>query len=346
MMKDLLLVTGGAGFIGSQFIRSLLADAGTETCIVNLDALTYAADLANLAPVAADARYHFVHGDVRDAALLARLFADFPFTAVVHFAAESHVDRSISAAAQFAATNVVGTQSLLDAACAAWRQADGSMLPGRRFLQISTDEVYGPAAGGCSFREDAALAPCNPYAASKAAADLLGLAAWRTHGLPVMISRCVNNFGPGQHAEKLIPRMIRCALAGEALPVYGDGSARRDWLHAADHCSALRGLLVFGKPGEIYHIAAHDEYSVLSVVEQLLAQPVLAGGRIAFVADRPAHDMRYALDDGKLRRLLGWQPRHALADELPALVAWYQEKFRHGADAAFAAAPLFPPAQR
>lgn len=325
MMRS-LLVTGGAGFIGSQFIRALLADKARDCHVVNFDALTYAADRNNLCDAALDRRYTFIHGDIRDAALLARVFAAQRIDTVVHFAAESHVDRSIAAAADFASTNVFGTQCLLDAALHAWRLPRGGMLPEARFLHISTDEVYGPAAPGQSFREDAPLRPRNPYAASKAGADLLALAAWQTHCLPLLISRCVNNYGPGQHQEKLIPRLICHARAGLALPIYGDGSARRDWLHVADHCDALLRLLGGGRLGEVYHVAAHAEYSVLEIVSLLRAQPALAQAEIAFVPDRPAHDPRYALDDAKLRRELAWRPKHNLPAALPSVVAWYLAK--------------------
>jgi dTDP-glucose 4,6-dehydratase len=312
-----LLITGGCGFIGSNFIRWMLAR--TPVSIVNLDALTYAGNLDNLAGLEPDAarRHRFVRGDVADGALVGSLMAD-GVDAVVHFAAESHVDRSIEDASAFIRTNVAGTQTLLDAARAAGVG---------RFVQVSTDEVYGALAldSPDRFVETTPLAPRSPYAASKAAADLLARAAFVTHGLPVIVTRCSNNYGPYQFPEKFLPQMILNALDGTPLPIYGDGLYVRDWLHVEDHCAALQAVLERGEPGAIYNIGGNAERANIDVaraVLRLTGRPELLLTR---VADRPAHDRRYAIDASRLHRELGWTPAWSFDRGLEATVAWYRD---------------------
>ncbi len=324
-----ILVTGGCGFIGSNFIRHLLANHPADE-VVNLDLLTYAGNPANLADVQADyaGRYRLIRGDICDAELVAPLVAEAE--AVAHFAAESHVDRSIRDAGAFVRTNVLGTQTLLQAALAAWG-GDAS----RRFLYVSTDEVYGALAldDPRRFREDWPLDPKSPYSASKAGGDLLARAYHHTHGLPVLVSRCSNNYGPFQFPEKLIPLMILNALAGRELPVYGDGLYVRDWLHVEDHCRAADLILRAGRPGEVYNIGGGNERSNLDLLHALLELVAQRTGRdigqlrglIRHVKDRPGHDRRYAIDAGKLGAELGWSPRVGLDQGLAATVAWYLE---------------------
>jgi dTDP-glucose 4,6-dehydratase len=309
-----VLVTGGAGFIGSNFVRHMLA-AGDDR-IVNLDLLTYAGNLENLAGLEDHPRYRFVRGDVRDRELVGRLLREHAVEAVVHFAAESHVDRSLDAPQAFLESNVLGTQVLLAAA----REAGVA-----RFVQVSTDEVYGSLGAEGRFREDSPLAPNSPYAASKAAADLVCRAYHRTYGFPVTITRCSNNYGPYQFPEKLIPLMIVNALAGKPLPVYGDGQNVRDWLFVADHCAALERVLRRGRPGEVYNVGGSNELKNLDLVKLLLTELGLGEELITFVPDRPGHDRRYAIDAGKIRAELGWEPAHGFADGLRATVRWYLE---------------------
>src|SRR6266851_5113031 len=308
----MLLVTGGAGFIGSNFVVSTLAQA--DEPIVTLDKLSYAGSLMNLSAVAGDARHVFVRGDICDRELVRGLLRKHKPRAIVHFAAESHVDRSITGPAEFVQTNVVGTWTLLEEARAYWSEDTF------RFLHISTDEVYGSLAPDESaFTEERPFAPNSPYAASKAAADHLVRAYFHTYGLPVLTTNCSNNYGPHQYPEKLIPLMIRNALAGKPLPVYGDGENVRDWLYVADHCEALRLVLEKGRLGETYNIGGTAERANLDVVKALCAALDEArprkGGRhadlIAFVKDRPGHDLRYAMDSSKIRRELGWQPKES-----------------------------------
>ncbi len=321
-----ILVTGGCGFIGSNFIRHLLTSHPADQ-VVNLDALTYAGNPENLAEVAAahPDRYRFVRGDIADSALVGRLMAGVE--AVAHFAAESHVDRSIEDAGQFVRTNVLGTQVLLAAALAAWG-------PGRgRFLHVSTDEVYGALAleDGRRFREDWPLAPRSPYSASKAAGDLLALAYHHTHGLPVVVTRCSNNYGPHQFPEKFIPLMIENALAGRELPVYGDGLYVRDWIHVNDHCRAADLVLREGRPGEVYNVGGNNELANLAVLDQVIGLVAARAGRdpaglrglVRHVQDRPGHDRRYAVDAGKIARELGFAPAEGFAAGLAATVDWY-----------------------
>jgi dTDP-glucose 4,6-dehydratase len=321
----MLLVTGGAGFIGSNFVLSTLALTGEP--IVNLDKLTYAGSLANLEPAQANPGHVFVKGDICDRELVRSLLARHRPRAIVHFAAESHVDRSIAGPAEFIQTNVVGTFSLLEEA-RTWQQQHRDF----RFLHVSTDEVYGSLAlDARPFTESTPFAPNSPYAASKAAADHLVRAYFHTYGLPTVTTNCSNNYGPRQFPEKLIPLVIRNALAGERLPVYGDGRNRRDWLYVDDHCEALRLALEKGVPGETYNIGGESERANLQVVQALCAALDRARPRksgryadlIGFVQDRPGHDLRYAMDIAKIRRALGWRPRESFESGLEKTVHWY-----------------------
>ena len=328
-----LLVTGGAGFIGSNFIRHLFAGR-TGLKVVNLDLLTYAGREENLADLAGHPGYQFVRGDVADRDLVAHLLAD-GVDAVVHFAAESHVDRSIGGADPFIHTNVVGTHCLVEAA----RRAG---VP--RFIQISSDEVYGPVPEGRQAGPDAPLSPSNPYAASKAAADLMVAAAWRTHGFPGIITRCTNNYGPWQHPEKFIPVLAMAALQGSEMPIYGDGLQVRDWIHVQDHCRVLEAILLRGEPGRTYTIAGHNSVRNLDMARRILDLAGQPGTAIRHVQDRPGHDRRYDLDDGVTRREFHWEPRISLSDGLTSTLNWYRshrdwwesltktsaEKRRHG----------------
>lgn len=321
-----LLVTGGAGFIGGLFVRQARADG---LRVVTLDKLTYAGDR----DVQGDSpHHHFVQGDIADRALVARLLAELQPDAVVNFAAETHVDRSIDGPDAFIATNVVGTLALLEATIAHWRDLDEASRARFRFLHVSTDEVYGSLAPPQRADEAARYAPGSPYAASKAASDHLVRAFGRTYGLPVLTSNGANTYGPRQFPEKLIPRVIARALAGASIELYGDGRHVRDWLHVDDHCRALRRVLGAGRVGETFNIGAHAERENLRVVEGICAlldarRPLPAGRRyaaqIAFVADRPGHDRRHAVDAGKLRRELGWQPEVDFDCGLAGTVDWY-----------------------
>ncbi len=320
-----LLVTGGAGFIGSHFVRHWLARHPRDR-LINLDALTYAGNLQNLRDVADNPRYRFVHGDICDRALLERLFAEEDIDRVVHFAAESHVDRSIHGPAAFIRTNVEGTLALLESVRAHW---DGDT--GRRFLHVSTDEVYGSLdTDAAPADETHACRPNSPYAASKAAADHLLRAWFETWGLPLLITRGANNYGPSQFAEKLIPRMILNALAGRPLPVYGDGLNVRDWLYVEDHCHAIEAVLQGGRPGETYNIGAGNAWRNIDIVRRICERldRLAPGPRpyhelITLVPDRPGHDRRYAIDCGKIRRELGWLPRHDFDSALETTLRWY-----------------------
>jgi dTDP-glucose 4,6-dehydratase len=332
----MLLVTGGAGFIGSNFVVSTLAH-GREP-IVTLDKLSYAGSLANLEAVRGDARHTFVRGDICDRELVRSLLAEHKPRAIVHFAAESHVDRSISGPAEFVQTNVVGTWTLLEEARAYCTE------PSFRFLHVSTDEVYGSlGADDPAFTEETPYAPNSPYAASKAAADHLVRAYFHTYGLPVLTTNCSNNYGPRQYPEKLIPLMLRNAVAGMPLPVYGDGGNVRDWLYVDDHCDALRLVLAKGKPGETYNVGGESERvnnDVVRLLCDLLDRIAPRKGRpyaelITYVKDRPGHDRRYAMDITKIRRELGWQPKESFESGLEKTVRWYLANMdRHFAHAA------------
>jgi dTDP-glucose 4,6-dehydratase len=323
----MLLVTGGAGFIGSNFVQSAIAATGEA--IVNLDKLTYAGNLRNLDSLRGDARHVFVQGDICDRPLLKRLLEQHRPRAIVHFAAESHVDRSISAPADFVQTNVVGTFCLLEEAKQYWKNGAEGFF---RFLHVSTDEVYGtlgPAEP--PFTESTPFAPNSPYAASKAAADHMVRAYHRTYGLPTLITNCSNNYGPYQFPEKMIPVMIRHALLARPLPVYGDGENRRDWLYVLDHCEAIRLVLERGRAGETYNIGGNCERAnnevVALICECLEEIEPCNAGRYAdlagYVKDRPGHDRRYAIDSSKITRELGWRPRESFESGLRKTVRWY-----------------------
>jgi len=310
-----LLVTGGAGFIGSAFVRQALQD-GQRAEILVLDLLTYAGNLENLAPVADLPSFQFSRGDIRDAGAVRDAFKSFRPEAVVHFAAESHVDRSIHSPAEFVSTNVSGTGVLLEAA-REW--------PVERFLHVSTDEVYGSIPAQLSADEEWPLGPSNPYSASKAGADLLVSAYAKTYALPVVITRASNNYGPYQFPEKLIPLMIANALADKPLPVYGDGRQVRDWLHVDDHCRALQAALSVGRVGEIYNIGGDCTLENIEVVRRVLGCCHKPASLIDYVPDRPGHDRRYALDWTKINRDTGWEPSVTFDSGLRETVRWFRD---------------------
>jgi dTDP-glucose 4,6-dehydratase len=309
-----LLITGGAGFIGSNFVRYILREH-PDWQVVNLDRLTYAGNLENLKDIRSDSRYRFILGDIADREPMDKLFSQ-GFDVVVNFAAESHVDRSILDASPFMRTNVQGPQVLLEGA----RQHRVKL-----FLQVSTDEVYGSLRAEGKFNEESPLLPSSPYSASKAAADLLCRAYQQTYGLPVIITRCSNNYGPYQFPEKLIPLTITNALEGKPIPVYGDGLNVRDWIHVEDHCCALDLVIQKGKQGEIYNIGADNERTNLEMVRRILDMVEKPPSLITFVSDRPGHDRRYALDTTKIRRELGWESKHSFEEALKRTVEWYIE---------------------
>lgn len=325
-----ILLTGGAGFIGSAVIRHLIGE--TDWTVVNVDKLTYAANLESLASVADDKRYRFEQVDICDAREVARLFAEHRPDAVMHLAAESHVDRSIDGPGAFVQTNIVGTYTLLDTAHDYWRALPDDAQRTFRLHHISTDEVYGSLGPEGRFTEDTAYAPNSPYSASKASADHLARAWHHTYGLPVVISNCSNNYGPCQFPEKLIPLIIINALEGEPLPVYGVGANVRDWLYVEDHARALALILAEGRVGEKYNVGGDAERTNIDVVRAICAlmdelcpdSPHRPHDKlIAFVADRPGHDLRYAIDSTKIKRELGWAPRESFETALRKTVAWY-----------------------
>ena len=330
----MILVTGGAGFIGSNFVLDWLA--GSDEPVVNLDKLTYAGNLHNLESLQGDSRHHFVHGDIGDRALLDRLLAEHQPRAIVHFAAESHVDRSIHGPEDFIQTNVVGTLRLLEAARAYWSGLEGERKTGFRFLHVSTDEVYGSLEkDDPAFTETHNFEPNSPYSASKAASDHLVRAWFHTYGLPVLTTNCSNNYGPYQFPEKLIPLMIVNALAGKNLPVYGDGMQIRDWLYVKDHCSAIRRVLEAGRLGETYNVGGWNEMPNIEIVQHVCrlldAQRPRADGQsyaeqISYVKDRPGHDRRYAIDARKLEKELGWKPAETFDSGIRKTVQWYLDR--------------------
>ncbi|CAN5768444.1 dTDP-glucose 4,6-dehydratase [soil metagenome] len=326
-----LLVTGGAGFIGSNLVRSLLEGASRVERVVVLDALTYAGHRANLDGIA-DPRLVFVYGDICDRALVERLFAEHALDSVFHLAAESHVDRSIESSGVFVQTNVTGTFTLLDVALRAWGEHPGS----RRFVHVSTDEVFGALGATGLFTENSPYAPNSPYAASKASSDLLARAYVKTYGLPVVVTNCCNNYGPYQLPEKLIPLMITNAAHDLPLPVYGEGKQIREWLHVADHCAALTAAMTVGAPGESYNFGSGEELDNMALVERIADLVDGALGRpsgrsralIRFVPDRKGHDFRYAIDSTKARTALAWTAARTLERELAETVHWYVDRLR------------------
>ena len=326
----MILVTGGAGFIGANFVLDWLRSS--DEPVINLDALTYAGNLENLATLGGDARHGFVHGDICDRALVDRLLAEHRPRAIVHFAAESHVDRSIHGPGDFVRTNVEGTFALLEAARGYWSALAGDEKAAFRFLHVSTDEVYGSLAPhDPPFAESKAYEPNSPYSASKAASDHLVRAWHHTYGLPVLTTNCSNNYGPYQFPEKLIPLMIANALAGKALPIYGDGRNVRDWLYVGDHCAAIREVLARGRLGETYNVGGWNEmpnldivHTVCALLDELRPDPAGPHARlITYVADRPGHDRRYAIDARKIERELGWRPAETFATGIRKTVEWY-----------------------
>ena len=328
----MILVTGGAGFIGANFVLEWIATTGEP--VVNLDALTYAGNRESLAPLDGDSRHVFVHGDICDRALVNRLLAEHRPRAIVHFAAESHVDRSIHGPAAFIRTNVEGTFTLLEAARAHWSALPDAEKGAFRFNHVSTDEVYGSLAPGeAPFTESHVYEPNSPYSATKAASDHLARAWHQTYGLPVITTNCSNNYGPFHFPEKLIPLMIVNALAGKPLPVYGDGQQVRDWLYVKDHCAAIRKVLADGRPGETYNIGGWNEKPNIEIVHTICAlldelQPDRGGSYsrlITHVTDRPGHDRRYAIDARKIERELGWKPAETFESGIRKTVRWYLE---------------------
>lgn len=332
-MNNTVLVTGGAGFIGSNFILQWLGTEGTA--VVNLDKLTYAGNLHNLESVANDSRYDFVQADIVDREAVRGVLARYRPRAAVHFAAESHVDRSIRGPDDFIRTNVNGTFSLLEEARAYWSELSAGEQSSFRFLHVSTDEVYGSLnAADPAFCETTAYQPNSPYSATKAASDHLVRAYHHTYGLPVLTTNCSNNYGPFQFPEKLMPLMILNARSGKPLPVYGDGRNVRDWLYVSDHCEALRTVLAAGKAGETYNIGGRNEKSNIEVVETICSMldelcpsdPVVPHGKlITYVKDRPGHDRRYAIDARKIERELGWKPKETFETGLRKTIKWYLE---------------------
>jgi dTDP-glucose 4,6-dehydratase len=325
-----IIVTGGAGFIGSNFVLDWIAQVGEP--VVNLDALTYAGNLQNLASLQGDARHVFVQGDICDRPLVDTLLAEHRPRAVVHFAAESHVDRSILGPGAFIRTNVEGTFTLLEAARSYWAKLPDDQKAGFRFHHVSTDEVYGSlAADAPAFTETHAYEPNSPYSASKAASDHLVRAWHHTYGLPVLTTNCSNNYGPYHFPEKLIPLMIVNALAGKPLPVYGDGMQVRDWLYVGDHCSAIRAVLAGGRVGETYNVGGWNEKPNIEIVKTVCAlldelRPHADGSYtrlISYVKDRPGHDRRYAVDARKIERELGWRPAETFETGIRKTVQWY-----------------------
>jgi dTDP-glucose 4,6-dehydratase len=328
--KPTVLVTGGAGFIGGNFVLETVGRFG----VVNLDALTYAGNPETLASVADDPDYSFVEGRIGDRGLVGRLLAEHRPTAVVNFAAETHVDRSIDGPADFVQTNVVETQRLLEAALDYWRTLEGAERDAFRFLHVSTDEVYGTLGPEGFFTEESPYRPNSPYSASKAASDHLVRAYHHTYGLPVLTTNCSNNYGPYHFPEKLVPLMILTALRGGPLPVYGDGQQVRDWLFVKDHCRAIERVLERGAPGEVYNVGGHNERTNLEVVQTICAlldesvpdsPHAPHADLITFVEDRPGHDRRYAIDAGKIKRELGWTPEETFESGMEKTVRWYLE---------------------
>lgn len=325
-----IIVTGGAGFIGSNFVHQMLKKGDTK--VITLDALTYAGNLETLADVDDDINHRFVLGSIGDKSLVDYLLSRYPPDAIINFAAESHVDRSIDDPGSFIQTNVVGTYGLLESAKNYWQQLDGSDRDNFRFLHVSTDEVYGSLGEEGKFTEETPYQPNSPYSASKAASDHLVRAYYHTYGLPVLTTNCSNNYGPYQFPEKLIPLMILNAMSGKALPIYGQGLNIRDWLYVEDHCKAVEAVLCKGRVGQVYNIGGNNEKTNVEVVETLcsLLDELLPNSSfsphkqlVKFVVDRPGHDLRYAIDAGKIKNELGWEPEETFETGLRKTVQWY-----------------------
>jgi len=336
MSKKSILVTGGAGFIGSNFILEWIANH--DSTVINLDKLTYAGNLKNLSSLENDPRHIFVKGDINDRALVRRLFNDYRPWAIVNFAAESHVDRSIHGPGDFIQTNVNGTFQLLEESRAFWEKLANDEKSSFRFLHISTDEVYGSLGpNGTPFSETTRYAPNSPYSASKAASDHLVRAYHHTYGLPALTSNCSNNYGPYQFPEKLIPLVVFNALNRKPLPIYGDGLNIRDWLYVGDHCKALRVVLAKGGPGEVYNIGGRNEktnmevvQTVCAILDELRPNPDIGhyASLIAFIKDRPGHDRRYAINANKIERELGWRPAETFETGIRKTVRWYLDNMQ------------------
>ena len=333
-MHKTILITGGAGFIGSNFVP-YFCEKYPEYKIINLDKLTYAGNLENLRSCENMPNYSFVQGDICDADLIEKLFRENDVRGVIHFAAESHVDNSITGPRAFINTNIIGTFNLLDAARRHWMDAPGRIKPGyadARFHHISTDEVYGALGATGEFREDTPYAPNSPYSASKASSDFLVRAYHHTYGMNTTTSNCSNNYGPKQHNEKLIPHIISCALAGKSLPIYGRGENVRDWLYVMDHCRAIDLIFHQGRAGETYNVGGHNERNNITIVKTICSildelRPRADGkkyeSQIEFVADRAGHDFRYAIDAGKLEQELGWRANETFDTGIVKTVKWY-----------------------
>lgn len=324
-MKN-ILVTGGAGFIGSNFVKHMLATYDYN--IINIDSLTYAGNLENLKDVENNPKYTFVKADIRDREALDKIFAEYQIDTVVNFAAESHVDRSIVDPEIFLSTNVLGTQALLDTAKKYWKVNPDDkhcrlFKEGVKYLQVSTDEVYGTLGKEGMFTETTPLAPNSPYSASKTSADLVVRAYHETFGMPINITRCSNNYGPYQFPEKLIPLMINNCLHNKELPVYGDGMQIRDWLHVKDHCTGIDTVLHKGKIGEVYNIGGNNEKANIEIVKLIIKNLEKSEGLIKYVQDRPGHDRRYAIDNTKITTELGWKPSYTFEQGIKETIEWY-----------------------
>jgi dTDP-glucose 4,6-dehydratase len=324
-----ILVTGGAGFIGSNFVN-LMLEKHPEYKIINIDALTYAGNLENLKDIDGNPNYEFIKVDIRDREKIEEIFNNNDITSVVNFAAESHVDRSIEEPEVFLTTNIIGTQVLLDAAKKFWKVNPKDKYckeykPGVKFLQVSTDEVYGALGETGMFVETMPLMPNSPYSASKASADMIVRAYNETFGMPVNITRCSNNYGPYQFPEKLIPLMINNCLKEKDLPVYGDGMQVRDWLHVSDHCSAIDTVLHKGRDGEVYNIGGNNEKANISIVKLIISTLGKSDDLIKYVKDRPGHDRRYAIDNTKITTELGWEPAYTFEQGMKETIQWYLE---------------------
>lgn len=326
-MKN-ILVTGGAGFIGSHFIKYLL-NKYLDYNVINLDCLTYAGNLLNLKEVEDNPRYFFIQGDIRNQETVVSIFKEFSIQIVVNFAAESHVDRSIVSSDDFVSTNILGTHILLNVAKKYWSENQLAMSFDKdvKFVQISTDEVYGSLADEGYFTEDTPLSPNSPYSASKASADLLVQSFFKTYGMPVNITRCSNNYGPNQYPEKLIPLVIKLAYQNQSVPVYGEGHQVREWIHVLDHCSAIDEVIHFGKVGEVYNIGSEFEMKNIDIVKLILNKMKKPVSLIKHVDDRLGHDYRYAIDNSKIKRELGWNPKIFFDTGIDATIAKELEKY-------------------